>query len=472
MANYNYISNNEQIQISIDENVRLIQDSTLSNMANSIRSRLNNNSPITPINFSNAINNVNFGIVFVGGYGGAAINAGTSLNKKYSNNKTWMFPIVGNEVTDMFQAFNGCSNLAGEPMCGSNVWTMYQAYKECINLVGNAATGINVNNLSEAYYNCSNLNGIITSYTPKVVNAHGAFFNCSNLIGPLTIWTDPYLVNDISQAFEECVNLTGSNTVLCPPTVINGYRAYYNCQNITGSVVLGPNLNNVQAMYYECHNINAETSSNIPNIRDMSYIFYNCYNLRGNGVSGKNATNMAYSYYECQNLDGSAQILNNVTDATAAFYNCSNLHGSPFVGTKAVNLCNVFWNCINMHGSVDLPATVKNINAGFYNCECMDTIVIRPTNASILSKANMLGAFIRTTHNKRLNIIFAARGVYNVAKGDDTIVGCTLGTEVANAETILMPYAYANGEYYGYSSINVARGCFNEEYNIYLYSIQ
>ena len=63
--------------------------------------------------------------------------------------------VCGNNVIDMSNAYNTCTNLT-TAVCGSNVTNMSNAYNTCTNLT-TAACGNNVIDMGYAYSNCTNL---------------------------------------------------------------------------------------------------------------------------------------------------------------------------------------------------------------------------------------------------------------------------------------------------------------------------
>ena len=51
---------------------------------------------------------------------------------------------------------------------------------------------------------------------------------------------------------------------------------------------------------------------NSTNLKDISYAYYNCKNITGSPVCGPNVTNMDYAYSSCYNMNGTAVCGNNV----------------------------------------------------------------------------------------------------------------------------------------------------------------
>ena len=131
-----------------------------------------------------------------------------------------------NNVTNMFSAYSGCTNLTGSPVCGNNVTNMFSAYRGCTNLTGSPVCGQKVTNMSNTYRYCENLTG-----SPV----------CGNN------------VTDMSYAYAHCTNLTGSP--ICGKKVTNMYYAYRECANLTGNAYFySSTVNRTKYCFYEKNN--------------------------------------------------------------------------------------------------------------------------------------------------------------------------------------------------------------------------
>lgn len=450
-------------------NVKLIRPSTLRGICDAVRLRRNNQEERYNIsNLANTILDTDFGIFFPGGYGGVAIDQGTNLYRKYLNNATMMAPIIGRDVTDCREAFRNCKNLFGNPLMKSDICNSMQAtFRDCPNITGEPEIGNNVEDLSFAFYQCSNITGNVPS-RDNVTNSAQAFYGCYNL-------------NGYSPNF---------------PNTTNSDHSFFECQSLIGDAYLGDYVQNVVYMYYNCSNLNGNIYGNPQLVPSMEYSFYNCTNLVGRPVSPDNVTNMAFAYQYCYNIVGSAPCGNKVTQMQNAYYDCVNLNGAPIIGpnvTTAINafynchslmgtpviysaklgsMVGTFYNCTNMTGTVDTPATVTDLRNTFYNCCNIEGIIIRSTNANSLN-TRMDSCYIRENFSKRLNVVFSARAIYNYGCRS-SVCGCALTAEEVFTEpfNVRLPYTYANGKWYGYKEMAVNRVRYNEEYNIYIYSVQ
>ena len=80
-----------------------------------------------------------------------------------------------NNVTSMYNAYNGCTNLT-TAVCGDNVINMAYAYNGCQNLT-TAVCGDNVTNMAYAYKNCRNIQGNTYFYSNNISNVKSCFYN-------------------------------------------------------------------------------------------------------------------------------------------------------------------------------------------------------------------------------------------------------------------------------------------------------
>ena len=191
----------------------------------------------------------------------------------YYCNFTGSIPNIPDSVTNMSEAFRGCSILTGS-----------------IGSIGNSVTDMSI-----AFYYCYNLTGSIPNIPNSVTNMYSAFDHCYRLTG--SIPNIPNSVTDMSWAFSFCSNLTGSIGSI-GNSVTNMSEAFSFCSNLTGSI---PNIpNSVTDMYdafYDCYRL---SSSNVyihsNNVNDASYCFYNMGNTMNIYVHAN--TNTYNSFYK------------------------------------------------------------------------------------------------------------------------------------------------------------------------------
>lgn len=115
--------------------------------------------------------------------------------------------------------------------------------------------------------------------------------------------------------YYNCRNLIGPP--VCGPNVENFYATYCNCFNLTGSPVCGAKVISFEATYNDCHKLTGSPVCG-PNVLSMRNAYSGCVNLSGNPVCGDNVVNLDYTYYNCHNLYGEMYINYNGTDAVSA----------------------------------------------------------------------------------------------------------------------------------------------------------
>lgn len=417
---------------------------------------------------------------------------GYNMRAKWQGNtKNNFIPFVGDDVTDIQQAFNGCVNIDGDAMCGGSVVYADNAYRNCYNMHGNLYMGNNVQFANSMCFNCNNLTGD-APIGGNITYMERAYHGCSNLNGVtkqhMCIFTyyqyneridekryGQNLIN-LSQSFANCYNLHGDalgfnfdwlhiDNLVPYPNLTDMYRSFYECQNLDGNLYVGPNVSNLVETFYNCSNLKGyPLSTNLA--ASMAQTYYNCQSLTGVPKVGPLVTNMLNCYYNCTNITGVPVINNNVTIATGAYYNCQNLTGTPVIGPKVTTMADTFHNCRNMTGTADIPATATNIVNAFRNCTKLGGVVVKSAPAA----AAMANAFNRDDHNFKMIVIFNTRATFTNGRGAGP-TGCTMGDVVVEDETVKVPYTYSNGYVYGHKIYTTKAHSFNEEYNLYMYAL-
>lgn len=466
-------------------NVRIINDEYLKEIASTVRRLQHSENKYTATEMAENILNSDFGIMFNSDWGGAIINDGLSLPNKYASNVQEFFPIIGYGVTNCYRTFFNCRNAIGEPIVKSNlIDSMGETFADCWRITGAPQCGTHVTNLTKAYYNCVSLDGEMKAFDPTFINvklAAQAFYNDSNLHGNAV-----YLENatNLYQTYWHCSALDGNGYI--GENVTDARGAFSDCYNLKGAMIIGSDrtpskLVSMQNAYRNCYNIinvlgtYGDYKINLSAVTNMDNAFANCYNMKGIPyvsplVSGVGLMN---AYYECQNIYGAPMFSPLATDGQNMYYNCGNLTGMMNEETygKIARVDHMFYNCHNIHGSMFFPATATNIVNAFRNCSKLGGLYFACTNASLLKAVNMANAFVRPKGSDRLNIVFAAFKVFDVARVN-SVTGCDMSTaEINNGMIVNLPYCYNNGKIYGFTNKVCNRISYNEEYNIYMYSM-
>ena len=280
----------------------------------------------------------------------------------FANNKN-IFEIyhISNHVTNMYNAFNNCTNLSGDPFCGPKVTNMYSAYQYCYNLTGSPVCGDNVTSMAYAYAYCYNLKGSPVC-GPNVNNMAGTYINCTNLTGSPVYGNN---VTNMSHTYQNCSGLTGNP--VCGPNVTIMNNTYQNCYNLIGSPICGDKVISMNRTYTGCYNLTGPAVCG-PNVTDMSYTYFNCKNLTGPAACGPNVTTMSGTYHNCRNLTGPAVCGDKVTTMFNTYQNCYNLSGSPVCGDNVTNMAYTYYNCISITGEPVCGPNVTNMDGTYSYC--------------------------------------------------------------------------------------------------------
>lgn len=227
------------------------------------------------------------------------------------------FEWVDNTIKDLSYAFNGCSNLTGEPYMPLGTINASYAFCGCSNLTGNPSV----------------VDRVISS-NPSVlarVNMFHMYDGCSNLTGSPVIPKNNSESGNMSYAYAECTNLTGSpvapdTSSLYAPFNFDG--TYKNCHNLTGSVKVPGRAENIAYAYYQCFKVTGSPQTGNSNLcNNMAFAFYGCSNITGKFVMPINIINAVSAYDGCVNMGSST-----ITLTTPAF------------GAGLVNMANCFKN--------------------------------------------------------------------------------------------------------------------------------
>ena len=173
------------------------------------------------------------------------------------------------------------------------------------------------------------------------------------------------LITNMSNAFYDCFQLTGSP--VCGPNVVDMSGTYCYCVNLTGNPACGNNVTNMYWAYQCCYNLTGSPVCGV-NVTNMCETYYQCYNLTGSPVCGNKVTDMSATYSGCSNLTGSPICGPNVTDMSSAYRNCYNLTGRAVCGPNVTSMAYAYYNCVNLTGIGDCYNKVTNMAYAYYNC--------------------------------------------------------------------------------------------------------
>lgn len=374
--------------------------------------------------------------------------------------------IMGDNLTNIEEAFTQCTALRGTPVCGVNVTNMYGAYYHCYNLTGSPACGDKVTNLVSAYDSCSNLigNGLCP---PSVTNMYGAYYHCYNLTSA-HFGSGLSVYQTAGAAYQGCNNIQYINIDMSngwrigAPTWQNSPFYGTNLSNVT-NIVFGPNC----ITAYLCFNGATTLTNNVNiilgnNLTNISQLFDGCIPLQGQATGGPNIIDMSYAFRSCQTLKMTPFCGSKVTNMFWAYGYCYNLTGSPVCGSAVTNMNAAYYDCRNISGNIIIGPLVTDLNNTFFNCTKISTIVI-PNATKRITYTYMSNICNRGTYNAtKLNIIIENKQTYlDVRTYGTQCFGVTFTADAAHAETFVV-----NGQ-----SFTTKNYAYNATKNIYLYCL-
>ena len=312
-------------------------------------------------------------------------------------------PVCGNNVTDMFSAYN-YSNAAGAAVCGPNVVNMAFAYNACTSIT-EAACGDKVENFMNAYYYCTNLRTAVCGN--NVTNMYSSYYSCYNLE---TAACGPN-VTDMYMTYHGCNNLTDA---VCGDKVTRMYYTYDVCTNLVNAYI-GPNVTDAQGAFSRCPSLKiwywpnqfnceqmrrayvqdyedgthithaVESPKNVTNLSDVfvytsviypscsDYVItmYNTYQYCNNIISpvcGNNVVNMIGTYANCPNIVNPV-CGDNVITMENTYQFCNNIV-NPVCGDNVINMINTYWDCNNITYPI-FGNNVENIRGAYSGCDAM-----------------------------------------------------------------------------------------------------
>ena len=161
---------------------------------------------------------------------------------------------IPNSVIEMKGTFAWNTNLVKTTKLSENVTTIEYIYVGCSKLIDGSLIEIpeSVVNMSGAFSQCSNLE--VAPVLPKnLINMERTFSSCSKLkLAPQI----PSKVEILDQTFMHCIEMNTPPAEI-PNSVVNMYRTFYDCPNLSGIIEIDANLNgsildNGYEDYFQC----------------------------------------------------------------------------------------------------------------------------------------------------------------------------------------------------------------------------
>ena len=159
-------------------------------------------------------------------------------------------------------------------------------------------------------------------------------------------------------------------------------RAFYNCKNLTGNLVLPNSVTTIgESAFYNCSGFTGNLT--IPN--SVTTIgrtaFENCSGFTGNLTIPNSVTTIEnYAFYNCSGFTGNLTIPNSVTTiGRLAFYNCYGFTGDLSLPNSVTTIgISAFDNCSGFTGNLTLPKSLEVVSYDSFNeCNNIQTFIFQ-----------------------------------------------------------------------------------------------
>lgn len=284
----------------------LINDSTLSNMADEIRSQKGTQNAMTPDEMVTEVANIG--------------ESATAIASDIANGKTAITSsglVTGTNTNNVsVGSFTGISDALG----GNMVSLLSRAITKVDNVDFSTITDFRY-----LFSSCNSLTPIPLIDTSNATDLTGMFIYCTSITSIPLLNTENVTI--MNQMFASCIKLT---------TV-----PLFDTQNVT----------KMASMFSGCSKLTSVPLFNTQNVTDMSNMFNYCKDIRNIPLfDTRNATNMAYMFFGCENQLTSIPLFDtqNVTNMSYMFRRCLVLTTMPQFDTSSVTnggLQNMFQYC-------------------------------------------------------------------------------------------------------------------------------
>lgn len=275
-------------------------------------------------------------------------------------------------ILDMTGLFFNARNYTGNAFCTPLTTILDGTFSGQQNIIGNAACGDYVTSMRYAYYGCSNITNAICG--PYVRYFQAAYSSCSNILHGV-----------------------------CGNNVVNMYGAYGGCTNLV-DLEIGANVKDIQYVASSCRNI-VNITGDANNVEKANYAFYGCYNANINSLPRMTSLKYSeYMFYECNNFSNDilSEFSNrsrNIIDANYMYHNCFLLE-EAYIWDNLVNAYFMFNCCNNLREVIGTSSNLQNVTYMFYNCYALE----EPLNL-IGTNVNSMNAMYRNCYNLKNCII-------------------------------------------------------------------
>ena len=377
--------------------------------------------------------------LYIAGYGEIKLSEASYLFQNFTNTVTLDFDklVTTENVTNMANMFDGCSQLAGTLDLShfnvQNVTTMRYMFYNCskvTNLKLNNWSAEKLTNIDNMFHGCSSVTELeMNNFKASILTyLEGMFGNSyyNTKYNTLKIgavqkidmnnWSIPKVTN-LSYMFAGLNNLTELNMEgFNAPSAINLEGSFRECAKLTDidlSNLDTTNVTNMGGLFRYCSKLtNIKISNfNTSNVITMASMFQGCSNLMSVDLSNfvtSNVTNMESMFNGCSQLAGTLDLshfnVQNVTTMRYMFYNCSkvtNLKLNNWSAEKLTNIDNMFYGCSSLItldiSGIDSETYEKDIfksminqvgNITFYvkDSDCKDLLEAIKPSATVIIK--------------------------------------------------------------------------------------
>ena len=275
--------------------------------------------------------------------------------KNLKNVKLPNHSALGN-VTDLYRAFYGCTNLTHVDI-PEGVTSLGSTFEGCTSL-----TQVNipesVTSLSSTFEGCTSLTHV--DIPDSVTNLYHAFEGCTSL----THVDIPDSVTNLYFTFEGCTSLTH---VDIPESVTDLTGTFEGCTSLT-QVNIPESVTDLYSTFSGCTSL---TQVNIPeSVTDLTGTFKGCTSLTHVDIP-ENVTDLGATFHGCTNLTH-VDIPEGVTDLYRTFKGCTSLTHVD-IPDRVTSLSETFPGCTSLT-NVDIPEGVTRLYDTFKGCTSLTSV--------------------------------------------------------------------------------------------------
>ena len=387
----------------------------LTDLADAIREKTGESSPINPQDFSSKIKSISGGGSSKPTYTGHADVAGlkaigwTDDDIAYyqENGVNW------NEEEDHLHLVSDDNKELYGLLTANNI----QTYKDRIVYLPKIDTSSKTS-MRSMFSNCSSLVSIPQLDTANVTSMSSMFSGCYSLVSIPQL--DTADVKDMSNMFNGCYSLV-SIPQLDTSSVTNMNSMFSNCYSLVSIPQLDTSsVTNMNSMFSGCSSLVSIPQLDTANVTSMSSMFSGCYSLVSiPQLDTADVKDMSFMFYVCYSLVSIPQLdTANVTNMSSMFNNCRSLVSIPQLDTANVtNMSNMFNGCYSLtHVNIKNAALAYDLS-----------------RSTLLSKESLLYLINNEAATSAITIKLAAYAYTRLANDPDIVAALAIHTNISLA---------------------------------------